>query len=761
MIEEFKRKITNKEYINTKLFNKIKEELPFEIPNDFDLNSYNENVVENDYIKYKDYFDSMYKDIDDNIHLDEEQIKAILTDEDYSLIIAGAGTGKTTTMASKVKYLVDIKGVSPSKIVVMSYTKKATKELENRIVIDFDIPANVTTFHSFGFTYIREIFKDRKCYVVDQELRNEIFTTYFKEEIFKNKDKLKEIMSLFTAQELNKIWVFGDYLKNNFNKYDSFEEYFDSYKKYMIAKEKNLKETVEKLISHDINSDDKIITIQGELVKSKGEAIIANFLYRNNIEYKYEKIYDFLMEDRRIYKPDFTLSINGEEVYIEYFGLSNYNKSSKLEMKRYDVIRKKKEQYHKTHNTKFIAVDYKRGENVEDTLRKELLSLGFTLKPRTYEEIYDRLLDNNPLSQLYPFKDFMYSTIDAVKSSNKRVEYKNVALDYINHPLRNQLAKMLKRQLDYIEEFYFYYQNKLYLNTEEYGFDFSDMIYYANLYLENLPKNDNLIFNYIIIDEYQDISQERYEFAKKVSDVNNAKVVAVGDDWQSIYSFAGSKIKYIYNFEKYFEGAKLLKITRTYRNSQELINYSGDFIMRNPNQIKKNLISNKNIANPVKFIKYKDDFEYETLKGLILKIHKENPTHKILILARTNKIIEKCYEDPELKDEIDTKIEFVGYEDIDIDAMTIHKSKGLTSDEVIVMGLYKNFPKKILNDFWFISLFKKDTINEDIAYAEERRLFYVALTRTKNHVYLLINENPAKRSAFISELNEIISKNQN
>lgn len=150
MQEEFLNKINSCKYISNLLYINIKNNFPNIIPTNFDIDNYNNNVLQKEYIKYKDYFENMYKGIDDNICLDEEQIKAILADEDYSLIIAGAGTGKTTTMASKVKYLVDIKKVEPSKIAVMSFTKKATEELEQRIVGDFQIPVNVTTFHSLG-----------------------------------------------------------------------------------------------------------------------------------------------------------------------------------------------------------------------------------------------------------------------------------------------------------------------------------------------------------------------------------------------------------------------------------------------------------------------------------------------------------------------------------------------------------------------------------------------------------------------------------
>lgn len=741
MVTEFLSKISNNEYISNLLYTNIKKEFPDKIPNNFDLETYNELVLKKQYKKYKNYFKNMYKGIDDNIILDEEQIKAILSDEDYSLIIAGAGTGKTTTMAAKVKYLVDIKKVDPSKIVVMSFTKKATKELEERIVYDFRIPVNVTTFHSLGMMHIREIFKNRSCYVVDENNKNQIFIDYFKEKIFPYKNKVKEVMDIFDAASLSKRWVFGNYFKENYDKYDTFEDYFKSYKKYKINEVKNLEEFIEEKIEKDINQED-IYTIKRELVKSKKEAIIANFLFRNSIEYEYEKVYKHMMDDRRTSKPDFTLNLGSELVYLEYFGLNN---------KEYNIQRKRKEQYHKSHHNKFISLDYK-DKDIEEALKNKLEKLGFELKPKTYEEIYGFILENNPTSQFYIFRNFLYKAIESLKSSTKREYYKEVVQDYLNGLDENERV-IAERQFYYIKEFYLYYQSRLF-SAENYGFDYSDMIYYANKYIERIGINNNLNFEYLIIDEYQDISQERYELTKKIVNRNKSKVIAVGDDWQSIYAFTGSKIEYIYNFQKYFEGAKLLKITKTYRNSQSLINCTGNFIMKNSSQIKKQLISDKEINYPIKFVMFDDGCEYEKLKELILKIHKDNNEHKILILARNNDMINDCYDD-ELKDELGTKITYVGYEDIEIDGMTIHKSKGLTSDEVIVIGLNKRFPHIGYNNFWFIELFTPSPLSEPIPHAEERRLFYVALTRTKNYVYLLVNKNPNMRSSFINEIYNI------
>lgn len=742
MKEEFLNKINNGQYISNLLYLNIKTEFSDIIPTGFDIERHNDIVLQREYLKHKDYFENMYKGIDDNICLDEEQIKAILADEDYSLIIAGAGTGKTTTMAAKVKYLVDIKGVEPSKIVVMSFTKKATEELEKLIVKKFEIPVRVTTFHSLGMIYIRQIFKTNKTYIIDNNNRNQIFINYFKEQIFPYKTKIKEILEIFDAAKLCKTWVFGNYFKENYDKYDNFNEYFESYKKYKINEVSDLKKFLEEKEERDLNQEE-IYTFKRELVKSQKEAIIANFLFKNSIEYEYEKIYPEIMDENKTQKTDFTLFLAGEKVYLEYFGMND---------EKYNNERKKKEEYHRLKHNMFISLDYTQANNLEEHLKRELEKLGFVLKPKTYEEIYDFILENNPTSQFFVFRDFLYEIIDILKSSVNRENYLEIVDEYLN-TLNDTEKEQAQRQFYYINDFYLYYQKQLFGATD-YGFDYSDMIYYANKYIEQVNTTEELDFKYLIIDEYQDISQERYILTKKIVKKNNSKVVAVGDDWQSIYSFTGSRIEYIYNFQNYFLGSKLLKITKTYRNSQNLINYSGDFIMKNPYQIKKELVSNKENLNPIRFVMFEEGEEYSKLKELILKIHKSNPEHKILILARTNNMIHKCY-DSELKDDLGTKIKFVGYEDIYIDGMTIHKSKGLTCDEVIVIGLNKKFPHEDYNSFWFTYLFKTRKANEPIMYAEERRLFYVALTRTKNNVYLLVNKNAKSRSPFINEIYNI------
>jgi len=777
LYDEYNKMLNSNKYISRKKYdefiNKYKETLSdadknnsgyIEIKeNGYDLIDKNNKIyLDEQYIKYKNYFENMYKGIDDNIKLDEEQIKAILADEDYALIIAGAGTGKTTTMTSKVKYLVDIKGVDPSKILVMSYTKKATMELEERIVNKFNIPACVTTFHSLGYKYIKQIFKNRKCIIVDSNEREKIFLEYFKQ-LFEEKEKIKEIITLFKDIKV-KEWYFSKYFLDNYELYNTYDEFFESYKKSKIneAKRVGLREIIDNKIYNYINSE-KIRTIRGEFVKSVSEATIANFLFTHGIKYEYEKVYDEIMDDNSIYKPDFTLELGGQEVYLEYFGLDDY---------RYNVIKKVKEDYHQSHHNKYISLDRVPLQELEAILDKELINMGFVYNLKTDEEIYNQILSNNPLSQLFPFKKFIYNFIEKIELFIRRDEYQIVINNYIDS-LDIEEKKKAYKEFYYINEFYRFYQNYLY-GTQEYRFDYSDLLHYSNKYINEIPINSKLNFDYIIIDEYQDISKDRYELAKKTADKNNSKVFAVGDDWQSIYAFSGSRIDYIYRFNDYFKSSKMFRITNTYRNSQELIDTSGDFIMKNKSQISKTLISNKHILNPIKFVMFdstndiasndEDDVErfkgyqeYKCLENLILEIHEENPNHSILVVGRTNKIVNNCFKCKSFKDDLGTKISFVGYEDINLEGMTIHKSKGLTFDEVIIIGLNNKFPSSAHYDYWLVSLFKNPVLKEMIPFAEERRLFYVALTRTKNNVYLLVDKNSQNRSPFIDEIHNIIN----
>ena len=254
-------------------------------------------------------------------------------------------------------------------------------------------------------------------------------------------------------------------------------------------------------------------------------------------------------------------------------------------------------------------------------------------------------------------------------------------------------------------------------------------------------------FKYILIDEYQDISNQRFILIDKYLKKENGKLMCVGDDWQTIFSFASSNIQKILNFQKVFYDTKILKILMTYRNSQELVNIAGNFVMKNKKQITKKLNSYKHLDCPVEFIYYKNRADkIEKIAYELDVLFGKCPSLKVAFLARYNFDIKELIDNEHFYYENNT----LYYKEKKILFYTIHTSKGLGFDQVFILNNksgYYGFPPKRHN----ASLFK-----EEKAYYEERRLFYVALTRTKNKVYLIA---PAKGfSIFAKEIKKYLEK---
>lgn len=252
-------------------------------------------------------------------------------------------------------------------------------------------------------------------------------------------------------------------------------------------------------------------------------------------------------------------------------------------------------------------------------------------------------------------------------------------------------------------------------------YDFNDIIKIAT---DNI--NNNLIktnYKYIIIDEFQDTSLNRFKLINAIIKQNNAKIFVVGDDYQSIYRFSGCNLDIFLNFNILVNNLNIINLDYNYRNPKEIIDVANKFIMKNKNQIKKETICLKNINKPIKICFYKNK------RTAIDKILKYIDT-KYLILGRNNK-------DKDLFNVQDKPF------------LTIHKSKGLEEDNIILINLTNNnnsLPSKIKNHKVINKIIKTDYY----PYEEERRLFYVALTRTRNNIYLLVPKS--NYSIFIKEL---------
>ena len=331
-----------------------------------------------------------------------------------------------------------------------------------------------------------------------------------------------------------------------------------------------------------------------------------------------------------------------------------------------------------------------------------------------------------------------------ILKSKEYISFKKTIISFINYMKANNLFYKLKEILNSNkhkkELLIIYFIYNIYINELDSSnlLDFDKMIELAtNLITSNTVK---LPYRLVIVDEFQDTSLLRFNLIKSIVSKNNSKLCVVGDDYQSIYRFQGCDLSLFINFKKEFNDTKLYYLNETYRNSQELIDIAGSFIMKNPYQIKKRLVSNIHLNNPIRIIKYNNK------NNVLINLIKTLPLDKeILILGRNNFDINKYIKDYRLLDNnlyipnINHKLKY----------MTIHSSKGLESDIVIILNLTNDnygIPSK-LKENKLIELLKN---KEEFPYSEERRLFYVALTRTKSYVYLLVDKyNP---SIFIREI---------
>ncbi len=635
--------------------------------------------------------------------LDRQQMACIVKDSKSHLVIAGAGTGKTTTILGKVKYLLKTTDIKPSEILVLSYTNAATDEMKKRLYNETGENFYVATFHKLGYDIIR---------------RAENITP----QIYESQEKyIRDYISGCTDENYQRKIL--RYILFNSVK-DKSEFSFDNIDDY-----------------NDYLSENPPTTINDEVVKSYGEMLIANFLAQHGVKYIYEADYnvDTRTEEYRQYKPDFYLP--DYNIYIEYFGIDRNGKvpeyftgkDGKSASAVYNESIAWKRKIHKEHGTRLIeCYAY---ENFEGTLIQNLENKlsDIELKDLSIDEILGESKKNNLLNALS-------NTISTVitLSKNKRL-----------HPDRLSDFRCDKELVEIIVPVFKAYQEFL---TDNNYIDYTDMLNKAT----DLVKADSFrhVFRYVVIDEYQDISSSQYELLKAFRDQSDYSLFCVGDDWQSIYRFAGSDIGYILNFDTYWGDSEISRIETTYRFSQRLSDISSDFIKKNPNQIRKRIRSGN---NQEKYVighingyteKYAINFMADRIKTL-------PKNASVFFIGRYHfdiNLLKECFVlEYDNKDNVN-RVRFASRPDLDMKFYTAHKSKGLQADYVFIINnknTYMGFPSKVENPDLIESLLEQ---RDDYPDAEERRLYYVALTRARKKVYIVTTDK--KISSFANELIE-------
>lgn len=717
------------------------------------IDRHNEEYIAQTMTREKEYLDNILKAVDPAVSLDDDQRRVVLTDEDYCLVIAGAGAGKTTTVAAKVKYLVDRQGIKPSQILVVSFTNKAVNELKEKIRGALGIECPIATFHSTGNAVIHVNAPDEKLNIVDNSRLYFVIRDYFRGSVMQNESVVNKL-----------IMFFASYFDAPYEG-DDFNGFFNHIAKANFS---TMRSDLEDFKCQVIDArTKKSVTIRNEVLRSHQEVEIANFLYLNNIEYEYEPVYPYdISYARKPYTPDFAICQDGKKAYLEHFGISESGENDRYspeELDRYKQAVNNKVRLHKRHGTTLLYTfsSYNDRKPLVAHLRDELEAKGFELRPRSNKEVMETLVAGEENRYIRKLINLICRFISNFKVNG----YTEDEFSRMYHSTQNVRSRLF---LDICNDCYLEYQRWL---KENKAVDFEDMINESARILQEVKEmKRKLDFRYIIVDEYQDISRQRFDLTKALSEVTDAKIIAVGDDWQSIYAFSGSDITLFTKFAEKMGYAKMLKIVRTYRNSQDVIDIAGNFIQRNSEQIPKQLISPKRIEDPVLIYTYDGTFKgrdgsrrsganyalasaVETAIGQLLEYKKkeEKEPGPILLLGRFG-FDGDHLERSGLFEYINrgSKIKSVRYPNLDITFMTAHSSKGLGYDDVIIVN-GKNetygFPSKIEDDPVLAFVIRGD---RSINYAEERRLFYVAMTRTKNRVFFIAPEqNP---SEFLLEL---------
>mgnify|MGYP001055010831 CR=1 FL=1 len=646
--------------------------------------------------------------------LDHQQLRCIAEDADNHLVIAGAGTGKTTTILGKIKYLLKSGECKPEEILALSFTNASASEMSERIAMETGVELDAMTFHKLGLSIISKVEK------VVPKITKLNLHKFIKEQL---QDKISETKYL---QTLNHYFIYGfDNTKNEFDfkSQSEYEEYIR------------------------LNPP---VTLNGEKVKSYGEMDIANFLFENGVKYIYEHPYkvDTRNEEYGQYYPDFYLP--EYDLYIEYFGVNRKlevpeyfrNNHGMTAQEAYRISMDWKRSLHKENYTKLVeCFAYEKLEDILlQNLKNNLEEQGVHFSPMKPQELWDKVSQNNR-NNLDSLISLFETIINLAKSNQYSMEY--LYQNSSTHAERNLLSLVNPIFEDY---------SKYLVEHEE--IDFNDMINLAADYVEKEKYIHN--YKYIIVDEYQDISSSRYNLLKTLRDSKAYKLFCVGDDWQSIYRFAGSDIDYILNFEHYWGISVMSKIETTYRFPPQLVEISGDFVMRNPKQIKKKIVSHM-IANISAFGEINGYTDKYAIQFMLDKIQHLPKDSSVFLIGRYTFDINLLDNQDLLNYYYDNQsglitVKYSRRPDLDISFLTAHKSKGLQADYVFIVN-NKNtktgFPSRIQDSSILHLLLKKQ---EEFPYAEERRLFYVALTRAKKKSFIVTVKG--LESEFVQELQE-------
>lgn len=673
--------------------------------------------------------------------LDDQQKDAVITDERSNLVVAGAGSGKTLTIVGKVRYLVERWGVEPSRILVVAFTNKAADELQERLDRAGIAGARVSTFHAFGCSLLKDVG------VANERALECCIRRFVQTELPGSAGRMKAYLEFF-----------GCYGEAHCRGEEAANLDFDRLKGQDLT---TIKGRLQLISEERARRRD---TLKGERVKSDQELMIANFLFLHGVDYEYERSYPLPTGARRAYQPDFYLS--DYDIWLEHFGIDKHGRvpwmATPFEEQRYLEGIEWKRGTHERCGTRLIeSYAYWNDDNGLLARVRDLLEENGVVLEESQEWL------EKIFCQIGLNDRFHSSMVELIGSFVSLFRESGLTIAELRDRAKRAYdgnAYLLRRFelfMEFAGPIIEFYQEDL---VERGKVDFSDMINRAT----DVIRDGGLdaLYEYVIIDEYQDSSMGRFRLVEEVRNATGAKLMCVGDDWQSIYRFSGSDVTLFTQFASLMGDAEIMRVEQTYRNSQELVDVASSFIMKNKSQIKKSVRSAKRREKPIKVVRMSDQAQALELALDAILSSAGGYDGQVLILGRHQLDLQALF--PGLastsafrfrvgRDEGDVAIEYRGYGRIQY--TTAHRAKGLEADDVVVLNLTNRqygFPNQVVDDPILDLLLSG---GDDYPFAEERRLFYVALTRTKNDVWLLSQPEASSvgASVFVKELLEEFS----